>query len=76
MAAWTTRALLRARSEGAVIEHRDSGERLNYKPRKDRDREPWRAEGSSVRYSAAECVPRGRSGGPWALAKALQINFR
>lgn len=73
MAAWTTRALLRAREEGAVIEHRESGERLSYKPRQARDREPWRAEGSTIRYSAAECVPRGRNGGPWALARRLRI---
>jgi hypothetical protein len=76
MAAWTARDLLRAMGQGAVIEHRETGERLKYAPRRDRDRETWMAEGSTVRYSSSECVPRGRSGGPWALAKALRINVR
>jgi hypothetical protein len=71
--AWTARDLLRARDQGAVIVLASTGEEVRYKPRRDRDREPWRQEGKTARYSSAECIPQGRGGGPWALASLLRF---
>lgn len=73
MSAPTTRDLLTAHGQGAVIVHRESGMPLMYRPRYRGDREPWRPEGSRVRYTAAECRAEGPNGGPWALAKLLTL---
>lgn len=70
---WTSRDLLSAQREGAVIVHCESGAVLKYSPRHARDREPWRPEGSRVRYTAAECIAQGPRGGPWALARLLKF---
>lgn len=79
MGAWTTRDLLKAKREGAVIrvwkadeEHADR--QVTYDPEKPGDRTPWRLVRGEARFSAAECRPTSLHGGPWVLARLLRIN--
>lgn len=76
---WTTRALLAAKAQGAVIRvHRredddNHGRQVVYDPEKPRDYTPWRLVRGEDRCPAAECRPEGLHGGPWELARKLRI---
>lgn len=71
---WTAAGLLKAKSEGAYIRHRETGETMDHRPRRKGDPKPWVARGSNgYRYASAECRPEARGGGPWSLARILRI---
>lgn len=80
--AWTSRELIAAKKEGAVIRTVLSagyGEaEVIYEPKGRGDRKPWRVKGLSSwdSVTASQCRPVGPNGGPWALARALRIDVR
>lgn len=78
---WTTRALLQAKREGAVIrvcapDSEHHGKQVIHDPEKARDHTPWRLVRGEDRFPAADCRPEGLHGGPWALARVLRIPVR
>lgn len=73
MKPWTAQGLLKAKGEGAYIRHKESGESLDYRPRRRGDREPWVVRGGRTRYTSAECRPEAHGGGPWSVARVLYV---
>lgn len=68
---WTTKELRKALRDGATI--RAGATEVQFKPRTEQDRTPWRATGQRTRYRPGECHPEGPGGGPWVVAKLLQF---
>lgn len=78
---WTTRQLLAAKAEGAVIrvsmpDDEDHGKQVLHDPERARDVTPWRLVRGEARFRAADCRPEGMHGGPWSLARKLIIPVR
>lgn len=68
---WTTRQLIRAQREGAVI--RAGTIEVTFRPRRGRDRTPWVSPSGAWRYRANECRPESASGGLWSVARLLRF---
>lgn len=60
---YRTEDLRREQRKGALVVA--GGLEVRYKPSKDRDVTPWRAEGSRIRYRASECSLKDPNGGDW-----------
>lgn len=81
MGAWTTRSLLAAKAEGAVIrvnipDDDHYNKQAVHDPERPRDLTPWRLARGEARFRASDCRPTGLHGGPWALVRALRIPIR
>lgn len=74
----TTRELLKAQAEGAVIrvwpvDEEHAGQQVTHDPEGPGDRTPWRLARGEARFPAAECRATGLHGGPWAVARLLRF---